>query len=117
MKKSSSLIAQAKLNEPKVPHFSLANIEVPSLLISAPKKYFLSIGRLTKQKNYILLLKLIKNLKHEEINEKKFVIIGEGEEKLSLLRYIKENNLEKSVKLIGYKKNVFKWGKWNHCKF
>jgi len=71
------------------------------------KKYFLSIGRLTKQKNYVLLLKLIKNLKHEEINEKKFVIIGEGEEKLSLLRYIKENNLENSVKLIGYKKNIF----------
>ncbi len=70
------------------------------------KEYFLSIGRLTKQKNYILLLKLIKNLKHEKINNK-FIIIGEGEEKLNLLKYIKENNLEESVKLLGYKENIF----------
>ncbi len=70
------------------------------------KDYFLSIGRLTKQKNYILLLKLIKNLSHEKFN-KKFIIIGEGEEKINLLKYIKENNLENFVQLIGYKKNVF----------
>ena len=70
------------------------------------KKYFLSIGRLTRQKNYILLLRLIKNLHKFDIN-RKFVIIGEGEERLKLLKYIKENNLENFVKLIGYKKNIF----------
>tara|TARA_Y200000002_G_scaffold373777_1_gene373447 strand:- start:78 stop:1217 length:1140 start_codon:yes stop_codon:yes gene_type:complete len=70
------------------------------------KEYFLSIGRLTKQKNYILLLKLIKNLNQKNII-KKFIIIGEGEEKFNLLKYIKENNLENFVQLIGYKKNVF----------
>ncbi len=70
------------------------------------KKYFLSIGRLTKQKNYILLLELIKNLKHTNTN-KKFIIVGEGEEQLNLLKYIQENDLEDLVKLIGYKKNIF----------
>ena len=66
----------------------------------------MSIGRLTRQKNYILLLRLIKNLHKFDIN-RKFVIIGEGEERLKLLKYIKENNLENFVKLIGYKKNIF----------
>ena len=51
-------------------------------------------------------MNLIKKLKHEKFN-KKFIIIGEGEEKINLLKYIKENNLEKLVKLIGYKKNIF----------
>ena len=51
-------------------------------------------------------MSLIKKLKHEKFN-KKFIIIGEGEEKINLLKYIKENNLEKLVKLIGYKKNIF----------
>ena len=70
------------------------------------KGYFLSIGRLTKQKNYILLLELIKNISKMNIN-KKFFIIGDGEEKSNLLKYIKENKLENFVELIGYKKNIF----------
>ena len=70
------------------------------------KNYFLSIGRLTKQKNYMLLLKLI-NILHKFGINRKFIIIGEGEDKLNLLKYIKENNLEKFVELIGYKKNIF----------
>ena len=72
------------------------------------KDYFLSIGRLTKQKNYMLLLKLVKYLNKKNIN-KKFIIIGEGEEKAKLLKYINENNLNNFVKLIGYKKNIFSY--------
>ncbi len=70
------------------------------------KNYYLSIGRLTKQKNYMLLLKLINSLYKKNIN-KKFIIIGEGEEKVKLLKYINKNNLNEVVELIGYKKNIF----------
>ena len=44
------------------------------------KEYFVSIGRFTKQKNYIFLLKFLK--KYSMSNELKyfFYIIGEGEE-------------------------------------
>lgn len=78
------------------------------------KDYFLSIGRLTKQKNYILLLKLVKYLTKQNIN-KRFIIIGEGEEKAKLLKYINENNLNNFVKLIGYKKNIFSYLKYSNA--
>ena len=71
------------------------------------KEYFVSIGRFTKQKNYIFLLKF---LKHYFINKKLnyfFFIIGEGEEENNLKEYIKKNKLENFVKLLKYKKNIF----------
>ena len=65
----------------------------------------LNIGRLTDQKNQILLLKNLNLLKKEKINFK-CCIIGAGSKKELLERYIKINNLSKFIKLIGYKKNA-----------
>ena len=70
--------------------------------------YFVSIGRLTKQKNHILLLNLIKSLSNKGIN-KKFFIIGEGEEKHNLIKFIKDNNLQNLVQLLGYKENIYSY--------
>ena len=71
------------------------------------KEYFVSIGRFTKQKNYIFLLKFLK--KYSMSNELKyfFYIIGEGEEGDYLKNYIESNNLGKIVKILEYKKNIF----------
>ncbi len=79
--------------------------EVESSL-SLNEDYFVSIGRLTKQKNHILLLNLILSLSKKGINIKIF-IIGDGEEKNNLIKFIKANNLENLVKLLGYKDNIF----------
>jgi glycosyltransferase involved in cell wall biosynthesis len=60
----------------------------------------LNIGRLTYQKNQILILKAIKYLNKQiplKIN-----IIGKGEKFNFLLKFIKKNNLQSQVKLIGY---------------
>ena len=75
--------------------------------------YFLAIGRLTKQKNFIFLIKCFSKLvkDHSDI---KLVIIGTGEEKEKINRFIKANNLEKNIILLGYQKNVFKFLK--NCK-
>lgn len=70
--------------------------------------YFVSIGRLTKQKNHILLLNLILSLSRKGIN-KKFFIIGDGEEEENLTKFITENNLKSSVKLLGYKENIYSY--------
>lgn len=70
--------------------------------------YFVSIGRLTKQKNHILLLNLIKSLSNKGIN-KKFFIIGEGEEKHNLIKFIKDNNLQNLVQLLGYEENIYSY--------
>ena len=75
--------------------------------------YFLAIGRLTKQKNFIFLIKCFSKLvkDHSDI---KLVIIGTGEEKEKINRYIKTNSLDQNIILLGYQKNVFKFLK--NCK-
>ena len=75
--------------------------------------YFLSIGRLTKQKNFLFLIKCFSKL-IEVHNDMKLVIIGVGEEKNKINNYIKNNNLEKNIILLGYQKNVYKFLK--NCK-
>jgi len=68
--------------------------------------FFLNIGRLTKQKNQILLIELFHNLLKRN---KDFIlyIIGDGENRFQILEKIKTLKLQNSVFLIGYKENVF----------
>ena len=67
------------------------------------ESYFLSVGRLTKQKNHELLIKLFQ---YNEINEK-LLIIGEGELSDHLKNLIKNLNLYKKIKILNYQKNIF----------
>lgn len=71
------------------------------------KNYCVSIGRLTKQKNHLFLLKAIKKLYDQQKIDKKIFIIGEGERKKDLEKFIFENDLHNLVKIIGFKKNIF----------
>ena len=70
------------------------------------KKYFLNIGRLTKQKNQLLLLKAFSKISNSNKNLN-LVIVGEGEERGKLESYIKTKNLGTKVFLIGYTENVY----------
>jgi glycosyltransferase involved in cell wall biosynthesis len=83
-------------------------VEKEISLICANKKVIISIGRLEVQKNHILLLKSISLLK-EEYENFVLIIIGDGNQKNNLLEYIKINNLEKYIKLIGYNTNPYKY--------
>ena len=71
--------------------------------------YILSIGRLTKQKNFQFLIKAYTLLKKEVMHLPKLIIIGEGEEKNNLNHKIRENNMEKDIFILGYKSNVFQY--------
>ena len=72
------------------------------------KKYFMSVGRLTRQKNYEYLIKEFKQfLIHNDKYE--LLIFGEGEERKKLKKLIKKNNLENKIKLMGYCNNVFQY--------
>lgn len=64
-----------------------------------------NIGRLTDQKDQITLLKCL-NLLNKKKLKYKCCIIGDGDKKEYLQNYIKLNNLEKLVKLTGYKKDA-----------
>ena len=73
------------------------------------ENYILSIGRLTKQKNFQFLIKAYAFVKQEITNLPKLLIIGEGEERNYLTKKIRENKLEKDVFLLGYKNNIFQY--------
>ncbi len=70
------------------------------------KKYFITAGRLTKQKNFHFLIdEFDKFLKHDKSYN--LLIFGEGELKKSLNTLIKNKQLKDKVFLMGYSKNLF----------
>ena len=72
------------------------------------KNYFISIGRLTKQKNFLFLIDCFSDLIKRKKNYK-LVIIGEGEHRLEIEKKIYSNNLKNNIILLGYKENIFKY--------
>ncbi len=70
------------------------------------KNYFLSVGRLTKQKNFIFLCQAFKKIVNLN-NEYKLIIAGEGEEKKRINNFINQNGLKDNIILIGHQKNIF----------
>ena len=72
------------------------------------KKFFLSIGRLTKQKNFKFLINCFEKVLKNYSNLCLF-ILGDGEEKKNLKNTIIENNLQNKVYLLGHKNNVYKY--------
>ena len=76
------------------------------LSIPIQDDYYCAIGRLTKQKNFMFLCKAFKKIINKYPNIR-LLIIGEGEQKKILTHYIKKNNLEKNIFLIGFLDNIF----------
>tara|TARA_X000000950_G_scaffold257144_1_gene323355 strand:- start:20108 stop:21250 length:1143 start_codon:yes stop_codon:yes gene_type:complete len=70
--------------------------------------YILSIGRLTEQKNFVLLIKAFHEI-FKVYPNLKLIILGEGEEKRKIEKLIEELNLKDHVFLEGYKKNIFNY--------
>ncbi len=72
------------------------------------KKFFISAGRLTKQKNFEYLIKEFKTFNYSN-PEYNLLIFGDGELKNKLSKCIKDNHLENSVFLMGYTNNIYKF--------
>ena len=72
------------------------------------KKFILSIGRLTKQKNFSLLLNAFVDIK-KKYPEYNLLILGKGEDQIKIEQIINSLNLSQSVNLLGYQKNVYKY--------
>ena len=75
-------------------------------VLDLQKDYFISVGRLTKQKNHTLLIKLFKIMCNKNRNLFLY-ILGDGEEKINIIKEIKKLKLEDNVMLLGYKKNPY----------
>jgi glycosyltransferase involved in cell wall biosynthesis len=75
---------------------------------SKNNKYIISVGRLTYQKNFSLLVEAFNDIA-KLYNNYKLIIIGEGEQRYFLENLISKYNLNDHVFLLGFKKNVFKY--------
>lgn len=82
----------------------LSNVKTKKIFRKEKLK-LINIGRLTDQKNQILILKAINLLKKKL--DIQLLILGKGINYFKLKNYIYKNKLKNIVKLIGYKKNPY----------
>jgi len=116
--KESKIFNTNKIILLKDPIISVKNIKkniiqtTDKMLIS--EKYILGIGRLTKQKNFKLLLKFFFEL-NKKYPEYKLYILGDGEDRTLLNNTIDKFKLKSKAYLLGYQDNVFKYLKHAEC--
>ena len=116
-KKADLVIANSKRVAKEIKNFSKVNttyvypgsysktLKIKRRKIKNKKKFnILSIGRLTEEKGFDLLIKTFKNI---DKNKYKLFIIGDGKMKNNLLALIKSFNLQNNIKLLGFKKNIY----------
>lgn len=70
------------------------------------KLNIITIGRLSKQKGYDILLKSHNKLLKEGLDYN-LIILGEGSERKNLEKYIKEKKIENNTQLLGFKENPY----------
>lgn len=75
--------------------------EIPSKCASLNKKSMVCVGRLSKEKGYIDLLKVFKKVL-SDYPDWKLNIIGDGPERENIYNYIEKNNLTDNVILHGF---------------
>jgi len=77
-------------------------------------KYIISIGRLTKQKNFILLINSFLQIK-KKYKEYKLIILGDGEDFSNLNDLVNKSQMQNDILLLGFKKNVYKYIAISDC--
>jgi glycosyltransferase involved in cell wall biosynthesis len=85
-----------------------------NILLGEKNKYIISIGRLTYQKNFNLLIESFSEIK-KIYNKYRLIIIGDGEKKRELQSLIEKLDLRNDVFLLGFKKNIFPYLKISDC--
>jgi glycosyltransferase involved in cell wall biosynthesis len=100
------------LNKKEILSKSKNNINL-SFFKKNNKLKILNIGRFTDQKDHLTLLRSVKILKDKYNLNFILLIMGRGENKKKIQIFITKNNLNENVKLIGFKKNPYKYIK--HC--
>ena len=72
------------------------------------KKFFISIGRFTKQKNFSFLIDCFSEVIKVR-NDAKLLIVGTGELKDEMQNKINQNKVNKNIKLIPFKNNIYNY--------
>lgn len=107
-KKFSSTVVAKKLYFVEDPIINFNEIKKKIVIRNKFKKlkFYIAIGRFTKQKNFFFLVKCFSIIqkKYPSLN---LVILGDGEQKEEINKFIKQNNLQNKIHLLGYKKNKY----------
>ena len=95
------------LRDPVIDMENIKNKREESLGINYINKNntIISIGRLTRQKNFLFIINAFQKLLIKYPSYK-LIIIGEGEQEDLLLKQIKKLNLQEYIIFLGFKKNV-----------
>ena len=93
-------------NSVDVDHIIKLSNETIESYLPSKENCIVSVGRLREVKNHKLLIDAMKNLITKR-NDTELIIIGEGLLETELNEYIKNNNLEQYVKLVGFYPNPF----------
>ena len=72
------------------------------------KKILISVGRLTRQKNYPFLINNFNKL-ISKYNNIKLLIIGSGEMKISIEKLINKLGIQDKIKILDHKKNIYNY--------
>jgi glycosyltransferase involved in cell wall biosynthesis len=117
-KRADLIIANSKFDARQIKKFTSVNTKCVypgcfQKLVKKNKKknnhtQIISVGRLSKEKGFDILIKSFKNI---DKNKYSLHLIGDGAEKNNLKNLIKKYNLEKNIKILGYKKNIYKFMK------
>ena len=104
--KMLNIVDETKLKILYDPVINLKEIIKKDRILVDFENYYISVGRLTIQKNFLFLCNAFKELKKN--NPKiKLLIAGNGEQEKEILNFIKKNKLEKNIILLGYQENIF----------
>ncbi len=78
--------------------------------IEIDEDFYMAVGRLTAQKNFVFLCKCFNKLLKKNLNLKLY-ILGEGEDYYLINNYLQKNNLTQNIKLLGHIENVMPYYK------
>ncbi len=99
--KKINFLPDAIINVRDIPRKKKEIINLPT-----KKKFFLSVGRLTKQKNYTYLINEIFDYLKQH-NQYDLIILGEGEERKNLTNIINKKGMSNRIFLLGHVTNQY----------
>ena len=97
------------IRDPIFSYEQLLKIKKKYNSLSKRKNFYLAVGRLTKQKNFQLLLFAVQKYNLKNKKKMNVLVIGDGEEKKKLISLSKKLKVEKNIKFIGFRHNKFKY--------
>lgn len=104
-KKSKVFTIYNPVVDEQIGELAECNPDHPWLYAGHEWKTLLLIGRLSYQKNHILMFQALKLLRQK--GDFRLILLGEGEEEMYLKNAVKTLGIEKWVDFLGYSKNPF----------